>query len=138
MGLLPLLARWVRTGDQAITVDRLFSSQHVRDLRFMISVTLNTFLLMFVIGAAVAVENEIVSDWSKIASRKSPWVLVGVAFAAGRSFLPFFVPALAALGAALAWAYQVGSARLGVVDLFGCEISTLCRIATVVDTARTL
>jgi hypothetical protein len=40
------------------------------------------------------------------------------------------------VGAVLAWAYQSGSVRLGVVDLFACEISTLCRVATVVDTAR--
>ncbi len=33
----------------------------------------------------------------------------------------------------LAWTYQTGSARLGVVDLFACEIATLCRVAAVVD-----
>ena len=31
-------------------------------------------------------------------------------------------------GAMFAWAYQTGSARLGVVDLFACEIGTLCRV----------
>jgi hypothetical protein len=40
------------------------------------------------------------------------------------------------LGAGLTWAYQVGSARLGVVDLFACEISTLCRVAAALDTVR--
>ena len=33
----------------------------------------------------------------------------------------------------LAWTYQAGSARLGVVDLFACEIATLCRVAAVID-----
>jgi hypothetical protein len=47
-------------------------------------------------------------------------------------FLTFFAPVVGAFGLALAWAYQVGSARLGVVDLFACEISTLCRVATVI------
>ena len=34
-------------------------------------------------------------------------------------------------GGVLAWTYQTGSARLGVVDLFACEIATLCRVAAV-------
>ena len=33
----------------------------------------------------------------------------------------------------LAWTYQAGSARLGVVDLFACEIATLCRVSAVVE-----
>ena len=36
-------------------------------------------------------------------------------------------------GGVLAWTYQTGSARLGVVDLFACEIATLCRVGAVVD-----
>jgi len=40
---------------------------------------------------------------------------------------------LLACGWILAWTYQTGSKRLGVVDLFGCEIVTLCRVGTIVD-----
>ena len=47
-----------------------------------------------------------------------------------------FVPVLGVVGAVIAWAYQSGTARLGVIDLFACEISTLCPVATVVDTVR--
>ena len=57
-------------------------------------------------------------------------------FAGAGKFFVFFVPVLGVLGAVIAWAYQSGSTRLGVIDLFACEISTLCRVATVVDTAR--
>lgn len=39
-------------------------------------------------------------------------------------------------GAAIAWAYQTGSARLGVVDLFAGEISTLCRVGTIFDIGK--
>jgi hypothetical protein len=53
--------------------------------------------------------------------------------AAGGVFLKLFAPTFAVFGAVLTWAYQVGSARLGVVDLFACEIDTLCRVITVVD-----
>ena len=36
-------------------------------------------------------------------------------------------------GTILAWVYQTGSKRLGVVDLFACEIVTLCRVGTIMD-----
>ena len=51
-------------------------------------------------------------------------------------FLDKFGPTLGVLAAVIAWAYQKGSARLGVVDLFACEISTLCRVTTIVDAAK--
>ena len=58
-------------------------------------------------------------------------VLVGLG-----DFLKTSAAALGVIAAVIAWAYQRGSARLGVVDLFACEISTLCRVATVVDSAK--
>jgi hypothetical protein len=39
---------------------------------------------------------------------------------------------------ALARIYQMGSVRLGIVDLFSCEIITICRVVAVVDFAHTL
>jgi hypothetical protein len=59
--------------------------------------------------------------------------LVDSSTAAAGVFLKLFAPTFAVFGAVLTWAYQVGSARLGVVDLFACEIDTLCRVITVVD-----
>ncbi|HEV2954793.1 MAG TPA: hypothetical protein VGX95_01625 [Xanthobacteraceae bacterium] len=45
----------------------------------------------------------------------------------------FNIGAIALAGATImSWAYQTGSKRLGVVDLFACEIATLCRVGTVV------
>jgi hypothetical protein len=35
----------------------------------------------------------------------------------------------------LVWTYQTGSARLGIVDLFSCEITTICRVITIAETA---
>jgi hypothetical protein len=41
--------------------------------------------------------------------------------------------ALVGVGAAvMAWVYRTASVRLGVVDLFGSEITTLCRVGTLV------
>lgn len=44
--------------------------------------------------------------------------------------------ASAAAVATINWAYQTGSRRLGAVDLFGCEISAICRVSLVVGFAR--
>jgi hypothetical protein len=74
------------------------------------------------------------SVWAAIFNR-AMYVLRAV-FAGTGKFFAFFVPVLGVVGAVIAWAYQSGSARLGVIDLFACEISSLCRVATVVDTAR--
>lgn len=35
----------------------------------------------------------------------------------------------------LAWTYQTGSTRLGIVDLFACEITTTCRVIAIAETA---
>jgi hypothetical protein len=40
---------------------------------------------------------------------------------------------LAVGGPILGWTYQTGSKRLGIVDLFACEIVTLCRVGAIVD-----
>ncbi len=68
-----------------------------------------------------------------VASTRFALATLHVSFATLASFFTFFGPTLAAFGALVAWAYQTGSARLGVVDLFACEISTLCRVTTVLD-----
>jgi hypothetical protein len=54
------------------------------------------------------------------------------------ALLPFTISAiLAGLCGIIAWCYQTGSGRLGIVDLFACEITTLCRVCTVTGLADT-
>lgn len=45
---------------------------------------------------------------------------------------------IAVSGAIIAWAYRTAAQRLGVVDLFACEIGTLCRVGAVVDLAHVM
>lgn len=75
-----------------------------------------------------------------VAQRPDAWTILRhglVGFGAGLGdFLKTSAAVLGVLAAVVTWAYQRGSARLGVVDLFACEISTLCRVATLVDSAR--
>jgi hypothetical protein len=49
---------------------------------------------------------------------------------------PYMGPIVAACAATIAWAYRSASSRLGVVDLFACEISTLCRVGTIFDLGK--
>jgi len=49
---------------------------------------------------------------------------------------PYIGGLTAVMGVVLSWIYQTGSSRLGVVDLFACEISAICRVHFVVDVAR--
>jgi len=126
--LLEPLARMLRTGDPAATIDRLFVSQHVADLRLIIAFALVAIIVVFGAGVLLSIINASIAhgDWSAL----------HVDFSALAGFLTFFTPVLGVFGAVLAWAYQAGSARLGIVDLFACEIDTLCRVATVVDSVR--
>ncbi len=141
--LVPALARillkpveqLVRTGDSSATIDRLFVSRHVLDLRYIVAGGLGAVVTVLIFGAPLAIEYQIGDHWKEIQAH-SFWYLLHVLFLAAGSFLTVFAPVLAAFFGLVAWAYQVGSVRLGVVDLFACEISTLCRVATVLETVR--
>jgi hypothetical protein len=60
-GLLKPIARLLQTGDPGATVDRLFSSQHVEDLRLIIAVALIAVLLVLLIGVPLSFENVVVN-----------------------------------------------------------------------------
>ena len=123
--LLKPIGRMLSTGDQAATVDRLFKSEHVKDLRLIIVFALTGLLAVFVFGFP----GSFLYSWVVHEKYSSSQIV----FSALRGFAAFYAPMLGIFGAVLAWAYQAGSARLGVVDLFACEIDTLCRVALVVD-----
>ena len=134
--LLKPIARLLQTGDPAVTVDRLFRSRHVKDLQLIIAVAFGAVLLVFVLGVPLSFENQLMSQWPGNKDHLTVWFVLRILFEAMGKFLTFYAPVVTIFGAVLAWAYQVGSARLGVVDLFACEISTLCRVATILDTVR--
>jgi hypothetical protein len=60
-------------------------------------------------------------------------VLIGCVVLTLRREWLSFGPFLVVCGGIISWTYQSGSARLGIVDLFACEISTLCRVCTITD-----
>ena len=108
----------------AETFDRLIYSMHVQDLHWIVNVTAYAAALaIFVIGLVAAVEFTF-AKWSE-------------ALVPAATLLAGLGAVLAVLGGIIAWCYQTGSNRLGTVDLFACEITTLCRICTINGLADT-
>jgi hypothetical protein len=109
--------------ESASTLFRFFRSEHIRDLQ---TVLLCAIAFFFLLGICVLIFAGIDAQ-NPPDPPNSGWV----------EFFQFVVkylgPALGVTGLIIGWAYRSASARLGVVDLFACEISTLCRVGTIVD-----
>lgn len=123
----------LRQGQESSTFERLGRSRHVADLRLIFSVTVILIIVASVTALVFCFQNEVMAHWADIRAPHSGWLWARLAFAAIADS-GAFIGAVGAVGCGLlAWTYQTGSARLGVVDLFACEIATLCRAAAVTD-----
>jgi hypothetical protein len=104
--------------EAASTLFRFFRSKHIADLRLFFNVAMATFVfhvLVVVIGAFVYKDT----------------------FVSGiRALVTYTAPAVPIYGAVIAWSYLTAASRLGIVDLFACEITTLCRVATIFDVGK--
>lgn len=131
MGLLSAINpfanfRQLKQDKDLATIERLTKSRHVADLRLIFSFAV-LFVLISIIAAIVF---SVGHEWTDTTKNRSGWDLLWAALVDCGAF----VGAVFAVGCAvLAWTYQTGSARLGVVDLFACEIATLCRVTVVAD-----
>jgi hypothetical protein len=135
--VLSPIAALVKTGDETDTVDRLFVSKHINDLRMIVAAAFIALGVVFVV-ALVSGWCFYVFDWDLAKNSDAKQIVMQRAVAGCAAFLRIFGPTTALFGVILAWAYQRGSNRLGVVDLFACEIDTLCRVVTVIDMVRQL
>ncbi len=127
------ILRQLRQREDSATFERLKVSQHVADLRLIFSVTAMIMVGASLLAIAFCLQREVMSNWKEVEASHSSWMWVRLGFAAIADS-GAFIGAVGAIGCGvLAWTYQTGSARLGVVDLFACEIATLCRVAAVVD-----
>jgi hypothetical protein len=159
-------AWWVRNDeelsaeDAASTLFRFFRSKHVGDLRIAASLAL--ILLLFDIALVSAysyiykppIANSPPSV-NSIAPPNTPpsvnsiappnpteiekansvafWNMIANTIDA---LFKYAGPAITICGAIVAWAYVSASKRLGIIDLFACEISTLCRVGTIFDIGK--
>jgi hypothetical protein len=127
------IIRQLRLGAEASTFNRLGRSRHVADLRLIFSVSIIIMIASAVLALAFCFEHEVMTNWKDVVARQSGWIWLRLGFSAVADS-GAFIGAIGAVGCGvLAWTYQAGSARLGVVDLFACEIATLCRVTAVVD-----
>lgn len=116
--------------DRPSAIDRLFESQHVSDLRLIAAIAFIMLCWAGFFSALFAFDNALVFMRSH-ADLQGASLAVDLISKIFHDFFKVFGPVLVVFGGTMAWAYQVGSARLGVVDLFACEIDTLCRMMTV-------
>jgi hypothetical protein len=138
MGIVSMLSplaiiRQLRQGAEASTFNRLGTSRHVADLRLIFSVSVIIMIVSAILALVFCFEHQVMTNWSDVRARKSDWIWLRLGFSAIADS-GAFAGAIGAIGCGvLAWTYQKGSARLGVVDLFACEIATLCRVVAVTD-----
>lgn len=132
-----LLLKRLREDGSSATLNRLGTSQHVADLRFMFSATLYVIAFATVFATVFGYWHAISDDWQKeISTAHSTWLWVRL-FGDSIVAIAPFVGAVIAVGCGIVgWAYQSGSARLGIVDLFACEIGTICRVCAISDLTR--
>lgn len=128
-----VILRQLRSGKESSTFERLGRSRHVADLRLIFSVTVILMVVGAVVALAFSLEYERVTTWTAEQDHHGFWLWVRLTIAAIVFSGPFIGAICILGGGVLAWTYQTGSARLGVVDLFACEIATLCRVGAVVD-----
>jgi hypothetical protein len=103
--------------EAASTLFRFFRSKHVVDLRLIvvtILVLLGLYVIFILIGAVVEHYRHPETSQAELVVK-----LIG--------------PAVGIAGVIISWAYKAASIRLGIIDLFGCEIGTLCRVGTIFD-----
>jgi hypothetical protein len=178
--------------DSASTLYRFFRSQHVADLRVLVTLATIVFCAYFLILAVVTIVNPTIhlveyflrfawthfiglyqhvrhlvpalfrvgaavrpdSDleqllWhgTEVSGRGIKEVIGGMEWSITHSFdvlnakvlallIPSVGPAVPIYGGIVAWAYLSAATRLGVVDLFACEICTVCRVSAAFDVGK--
>jgi hypothetical protein len=98
--------------EAASTLFRFFRSRHIVDLRLIVVTILVVFFLYIIAISALRLLHD-----------------ADVA-------IKFIGPAVATVGLTISWAYKAASTRLGIIDLFGCEIATICRVGTIFDIGK--
>ena len=113
--------------EAASTIYRFFRSKHVVDLKLfaMIAIVIGTgsFLVICLKGILLLLQQHHIQTGSSF----DP-ILDALAADAGK--------VLGVSGIIVAWAYRSACTRLGVVDLFACEVGTLCRVGSLFNIGR--
>jgi len=107
--------------ESASSLFRFFRSKHVVDLKAIFVLIISILVFHLALAFYLSALDEHASH---------------VAGSDSHTVDTYFGAAVPIYGAIIAWAYLNAGKRLGVVDLFACEISTLCRVSTLFDVGR--
>ncbi len=133
--------------EAASTLFRFFRSKHVVDLKLIVTVAWASIILYAAAVILIFVFMYGIYLWHTLFSGGMPPPPANAASQIISSppsppsllaFLAYIGPSISLGGAIAAWAYLSAATRLGIVDLFACEISTLCRLGTIADSAKRL
>lgn len=143
-----LFATTLRDRGPMLNMARLMTSRHLADLQW-IAVAAASPILIALATLLLAVPVVILLGLGKIGQAWFGWHLqsvigdcnyllswVGRGGAWFKRNLPILTTVLGALLAIFNWTYQAANRRLGTIDLFACEIGTICRVWLVIDFAR--
>lgn len=132
---LSLNSLWIAVGpvptsdlsrtETASTLFRFFRSHHVRDLKLIATLALSALSIHFILAVLFGLLTLYATNG--LAKSLSDFFAFVV---------KHFGSALPIYGVIIGWAYQSASKRLGIVDLFACEIATLCRVGTMFDIGK--
>lgn len=133
----------LKAADAASTLFRFFRSCHVVDLKLFLSLALIFLIFHFLVVFFFVLFDpayHLIAGGLQTYGGFSPALrhCVDVVTASVVPDLIKYVgPAIPVCGAIAAWAYLSAATQLGVVDLFACEIRTVCRVGAAFDVAKT-
>jgi hypothetical protein len=111
-----------------VTLTRVITSRHTADLAFLIASSISIVL----VSSATALLYNLAREYVLKNEGQTLSFLNALFSAIDDSGI--FIGAVGGIGCGvIAWAYQAGNLRLGVVDLFAGEIVTLCRVCAITD-----
>ena len=125
--------------EAASTQFRFFRSKHVADLRWIAKLAMTLLVIDFIVVAIYLFFDPIRHLWTNWDNYNGLPVGHGFKVLIDRGWptvFTYFGPAVTVFGGVIAWAYLAAASRLGIVDLFACEISTLCRVGTIFDVGK--
>lgn len=127
----------LKKNESSATLNRLFDSQHVLDLKLILSISLLSSLSAVALILIIVTFDHFGSIFTSGGSINFQSILMRFGDTVSTS-LQLIGPIAAVFGVIAAWAYRSASTRLGIVDLFASEIRSSCRVGTVFDIASRL
>jgi hypothetical protein len=130
--------------EAASTLFRFFRSKHVIDLKIIATLAIFLLIAHFLIVVLFVIARPAIHYEVLWQTRGSEVARALVNFSNVTelithllsSLVTYFAAAVPVYCGVVAWAYLSAATRLGVVDLFACEIATLCRVGTAFDIGR--